>query len=123
MGNGEWGVIRNCRYPPLPTPHSPLPANYYFRRLLSMNIYYDKDADPKALAGRRIAVIGYGSQGFGHSNNLKDSGCDVLVGLRSDSPSVAKAQSVGLEVLPVAAAAERGDIVMMLTPDELNTGI
>ncbi|MFZ4985193.1 MAG: ketol-acid reductoisomerase, partial [Blastocatellia bacterium] len=46
-----------------------------------MKIYYDKDADPKALAGKRIAVIGYGSQGFGHSNNLKDSGCDVIVGL------------------------------------------
>ena len=74
-----------------------------------MKIYYDNDADPKALAGKRIAVIGYGSQGFGHSNNLKDSGCDVIVGLRSGSPSVAKAQSEGLEVLPVADAAERGD--------------
>src|SRR5262244_1916132 len=88
-----------------------------------MKIYYDNDADPKALAGKRIAVIGYGSQGFGHSNNLKDSGCDVIVGLRSDSPSVAKAQSAGFEVLPVADAAERGDIVMILTPDELTPGI
>src|SRR5215470_8770923 len=88
-----------------------------------MNIYYDNDADPKALAGKRIAVIGYGSPGFGHSNNLKDSGCDVIVGLRSDSPSVAKAQSAGLEVLPPAFAAERADIVMMLTPDELTPGI
>jgi len=88
-----------------------------------MNIYYDKDADPKLLAGKRIAVIGYGSQGFAHSNNLRDSGCDVVVGLRTDSPSVAKAQSVGLEVLPAADAAERGDIVMMLTPDELTPGI
>ncbi|MBX3278412.1 MAG: ketol-acid reductoisomerase [Acidobacteria bacterium] len=88
-----------------------------------MNIYYDKDADLRHLAGKRIAVIGYGSQGFGHSNNLKDSGCDVVVGLRPDSPSVAKAQSVGLEVLPVADAAERADIIMMLTPDELTPGI
>ncbi|MEY3284718.1 MAG: ketol-acid reductoisomerase, class [Acidobacteriota bacterium] len=88
-----------------------------------MKIYYDKDADPKALAGKRIAIIGYGSQGFGHSNNLKDSGCDVIVGLRADSPSVAKAQSAGLEVLPVADAAERADIIMMLTPDELTPGI
>jgi ketol-acid reductoisomerase len=88
-----------------------------------MKIYYDEDADPKYLAGKRIAVIGYGSQGFGHSNNLKDSGCDVIVGLRSDSPSVAKAQSAGLEVLPVPDAAERADIVMMLTPDELTPGI
>ena len=88
-----------------------------------MKIYYDKDADPKYLAGKRIAIIGYGSQGFGHSNNLKDSGCDVIVGLRSDSPSVAKAQAAGLEVLPVADAAERADIIMMLTPDELTPGI
>jgi len=88
-----------------------------------MKIYYDKDADPKVLAGKRIAVIGYGSQGFGHSNNLKDSGCDVIVGLRADSPSVAKAQSAGLEVLPVADAAERADIIMLLTPDELTPGI
>ncbi|MFN7826988.1 MAG: ketol-acid reductoisomerase [Acidobacteriota bacterium] len=88
-----------------------------------MKIYYDKDADPKALAGKRIAIIGYGSQGFGHSNNLKDSGCDVIVGLRADSPSVAKAQSAGLEVLPVADAAERADIIMLLTPDELTPGI
>jgi ketol-acid reductoisomerase len=88
-----------------------------------MKIYYDNDADPNILAGKRIAVIGYGSQGFGHSNNLKDSGCDVVVGLRSDSPSVAKAQANGLEVLPVADAAEHADIIMLLTPDELTPGI
>jgi ketol-acid reductoisomerase len=88
-----------------------------------MKIYYDQDADPKVLAGKRIAIIGYGSQGFGHSNNLKDSGCEVMVGLRADSPSVAKAQSAGLEVLPVADAAERADIIMLLTPDELTPGI
>src|SRR5262245_59054899 len=88
-----------------------------------MNIYYDKDADPKAIAGKRIAAIGSGSQGFGHSHDVKDSGCDVAVGLRPDSASVAKAQSVGLEVLPVADAAERCDIGMMLTPDELTPGI
>lgn len=88
-----------------------------------MKIYYDNDADPNILAGKRIAVIGYGSQGFGHSNNLKDSGCDVVVGLRADSPSVAKAQANGLEVLPVADAAEHADIIMLLTPDELTPGI
>src|SRR5262249_49154145 len=127
MGNGEWGMGNGDKklflipHSPLPIPHSPTITN--LGAIFSMNIYYDKDADPKALAGKRIAVIGYGSQGFGHSNNLKDSGCDVVVGLRSDSPSVAKAQSAGLEVLPVADAAERGDVVMVLTPDELTPGI
>src|SRR5262245_6629576 len=88
-----------------------------------MNIYYDKDADPKALGGKRIAVIGYGSQGFGHSNNLKDSGCDVVVGLRPDSPSVATAESAPIEVPTVADAAERGDITRMLTAEELTPGL
>jgi ketol-acid reductoisomerase len=60
-----------------------------------MNIYYDKDADVAALQRKKIAVIGYGSQGFAQSNNLRDSGCQVTVGLRRDSPSVAKAEQAG----------------------------
>jgi ketol-acid reductoisomerase len=88
-----------------------------------MEIFHDQDADPKHLAGKRIAIIGYGSQGFAHANNLKDSGCDVIVGLRPESPSCAKAQAAGIEALPVADAAERGDIIMLLTPDELTPGI
>jgi ketol-acid reductoisomerase len=84
-----------------------------------MNVYYDKDANPKTLSNTRIAVIGYGSQGFAQSNNLRESGCDVIVGLRSDSPSKAKAESSGLKVLPVAQAAAEADVVMMLVPDEL----
>jgi len=88
-----------------------------------MEIFHDQDADPKYLAGKRIAIIGYGSQGFAHANNLKDSGCDVIVGLRPESPSCAKAQAAGIEALPVADAAERGDIIMLLTPDELTPGI
>src|SRR5215213_7125781 len=83
-----------------------------------MKIYYDSDAAPEALGEKRIAVIGYGSQGFAQSNNLKDSGCDVVVGLRPDSPSRAKAESAGLRVLPVSEAAAEADIVMMLVPDE-----
>jgi len=84
-----------------------------------MNIYYDKDANPSALRAKKIAVIGYGSQGFAQSNNLRESGCEVLVGLRPESPSVAKAEQSGLRVLPVAEAAAEADIVMMLVPDEL----
>jgi len=88
-----------------------------------MNVYYDKDANPNALRGKRIAVIGYGSQGFAQANNLKDSGCNVTVGLRTDSPSRAKAEKAGLRVLPVAEAAAESDLVMMLVPDELASDV
>ena len=84
-----------------------------------MNIYYDKDANPDLLRDKQIAVIGYGSQGFAQSNNLKDSGCNVTVGLRHGSTSWEKAVNAGLKVLPVAQAAAEADIVMMLVPDEL----
>jgi ketol-acid reductoisomerase len=84
-----------------------------------MNIYYDKDANPELLRDKQIAIIGYGSQGFAQANNLKDSGCNVSVGLRSESASWTKAQRAGLKVLPVAQAAAEADIVMMLVPDEL----
>jgi ketol-acid reductoisomerase len=83
-----------------------------------MKVYYDKDANVGALRERRVAVIGYGSQGFAQSNNLKESGVDVTVGLKADSPSRAKAEAAGLKVLPVAQAAADADIVMMLVPDE-----
>ena len=84
-----------------------------------MKVYYDKDADIKALRNSRIAVIGYGSQGYAQSNNLHESGCNVTVGLRADSPSRAKAEQAGLRVRSVAEAAAEADIVMMLVPDEL----
>src|SRR5467141_3253126 len=84
-----------------------------------MKVFYDKDADATALSERQIAVIGYGSQGFAQSNNLRESGCNVTVGLRPDSPSRAKAEQSGLRVRPVAEAAAEADIVMMLVPDEL----
>ena len=84
-----------------------------------MNIYYDKDANPALLHDKQIAVIGYGSQGFAQANNLKDSGCNVTVGLRTESPSWQKAQSAGLKVSTPAQAAAEADIVMMLVPDEL----
>ena len=88
-----------------------------------MKVYYDKDADLNALRERRIAVVGYGSQGFAQPNNLKDSGCDVTVGLKPDSPSRAKAERAGLKVLPVAEAAAEADIVMMLVPDEVASDV
>lgn len=84
-----------------------------------MNIYYDKDAKPELLREKQIAIIGYGSQGFAQANNLNDSGCNVVVGLRPNSPSREKAEKAGLKVLPVAQAAAEADIVIMLVPDEL----
>ena len=80
-------------------------------------IYYDKDADQKELQGRRIAIIGYGSQGHAHALNLKESGCDVVVGLTAGSRSRAKAEAEGLTVLTPSEAADQADIVMVLTPD------
>ncbi|MCW3066002.1 MAG: ketol-acid reductoisomerase [Solirubrobacterales bacterium] len=81
-------------------------------------MFYDDDADLSHLDGKTVAIIGYGSQGHAHALNLKDSGVDVVVGLRPDSSSVAKAEEAGLEVVDPAEAASRGDIVMMLVPDE-----
>ena len=83
-------------------------------------MFYDDDADLSRLDGRTVAIIGYGSQGHAHSLNLKDAGIDVVVGLRPESSSADKARQEGLEVLPVADAASRGDVVMMLVPDELH---
>src|SRR5919106_3117465 len=84
-----------------------------------MNIYYDKDATPALLHDKQIAVIGYGSQGFAQANNLKDSGCNITVGLRTGSASWEKAENAGLKALPVGHAAAEADLVMMLVPDEL----
>ncbi len=83
-------------------------------------MYYDDDADLGLLDGKTLAIIGYGSQGHAHALNLKDSGVAVVVGLRDGSPSVEKAREEGLEVLPIVDAASRGDIVMILAPDELH---
>ena len=86
-----------------------------------MNIYYDKDCDLSIIKGKKVAIIGYGSQGHAHANNLKDSGVDVTVGLRSSSASVAKAEASGLKVAPVADAVAAADMVMILTPDEFQS--
>ncbi|HEV2428085.1 MAG TPA: NAD(P)-dependent oxidoreductase, partial [Acidimicrobiales bacterium] len=80
-------------------------------------LYYEKDANPAALAGKRIAVLGYGSQGHAHALNLRDSGLDVRVGLRAESGSVVKAEDAGLTVMPIGDAAAWADVVMMLLPD------
>ena len=81
---------------------------------------YDDDADLRKLDGKTVAIIGYGSQGHAHALNLKDSGVSVVVGLREGSGSIAAAREAGLEVLGVVEAASRGDLVMILAPDELH---
>jgi len=81
------------------------------------NIYYEKDVDRSAIADRKVAILGYGSQGHAHALNLKESGIDVRVGLREGSGSVAKAEAAGLRVLSVADATAEADVVMMLMPD------
>lgn len=86
-----------------------------------MKVYYDKDADLSIVKGMKVAVIGYGSQGHAHANNLKDTGVDVVVGLRTSSASVKKAESCGLTVKNVADAVTGADIVMVLTPDEFQS--
>jgi ketol-acid reductoisomerase len=81
------------------------------------NIYYDKDADLTRLAGKKIAIMGYGSQGHAHALNLRDSGCAVIVGLYAGSNSWAKAEAEGLTVMTVAEATQAADFVMILLPD------
>ena len=83
-----------------------------------MRVYYDKDADLSVINKRNVVVVGYGSQGHAHANNLRDSGVTVTVALREGSDSWAKAAAAGLTVLPVAEAVKNADLVMLLTPDE-----
>jgi ketol-acid reductoisomerase len=82
-------------------------------------IFYEKDAKPEVLDGQKIAIIGYGSQGHAHAQNLNDSGLDVVVGLREGDPDVDKARALGLEVATVEDAASMGDIAIMLIPDDV----
>ena len=86
-------------------------------------MYYEKDCDINYLDGKKITIIGYGSQGHAHAMNLKDSGCDVCVGLREGSKNWAAAEKAGLKVMTVAEAAKWGDIVMMLINDEVQADV
>ncbi|MEY4729697.1 MAG: hypothetical protein RL020_855 [Pseudomonadota bacterium] len=83
-----------------------------------MKVYYDKDADLSLIKGKKVTIVGYGSQGHAHAQNLQDSGVKVTVGLRKDGASWSKAEKSGLKVAEVAAAVKSADVVMMLLPDE-----
>jgi ketol-acid reductoisomerase len=85
-----------------------------------MRVYYDRDADLNLIKAKKVAIVGYGSQGFAHANNLRDSGVkEVVVGLRPGSPSAAKAEAAQIRVMDPAECARWADVVMILTPDEL----
>ena len=85
-----------------------------------MRVYYDRDADINLIKNKKVVIVGYGSQGHAHAANLRDSGVkDIAVALRSDSTSVEKAKSAGFKVMNVAEASKWADVIMMLTPDEL----
>ncbi len=86
-----------------------------------MNIYYDKDCDLSIIQGKKVTIVGYGSQGHAHANNLKDSGVDVTVGLREGSATAAKAEAAGLTVKNTPDAVRDADVVMILTPDEFQS--
>ena len=86
-----------------------------------MKIYYDKDCDLSIIQGKKVTIIGYGSQGHAHANNLKDSGVDVTVALREGSASAKKASDAGLKVMNTADAVKQADLVMVLTPDEFQS--
>ena len=89
-----------------------------------MRVYYDRDADLNLIKGKKVAIIGYGSQGHAHALNLRDSGtANIAVGLRPSSKSVAKAEKASLKVMDVTEAAKWADVVMLLAPDELQAGI
>lgn len=90
---------------------------------MAAKIYYNDDADLSVLSGQTVAIIGYGSQGHAHALNLRDSGVDVVVGLSEGSKSRAKAEAEGLRVATVAEAAAEGDIVMILTPDQVQAEV
>ena len=84
---------------------------------MAVTVYYAEDADPSIIRGKKVAVIGYGSQGHAHALNLKESGVDVAVGLRPESSSAAKAESAGLTVMTIDEAADWADVIMLLAPD------
>jgi ketol-acid reductoisomerase len=86
---------------------------------MSMNIYYDKDADLSLIRGKKVAIVGYGSQGHAHALNLRDSGVDVCIALKKGSASWPKAEKAGFAVRDVAQATIEADVIMVLTPDEV----
>ena len=90
---------------------------------MAVTIYHEQDCDPSIIQGKKVAIIGYGSQGHAHALNLMDSGCDVRVGLRESSSSADKAREAGLKVTDMTTAAKEANVIMILTPDETQPAV
>ena len=90
---------------------------------MAVTIYHEQDCDPSIIQGKKVAILGYGSQGHAHALNLMDSGCDVRVGLREGSSSADKAREAGLKVTDMATAAKEANVIMILTPDETQPAV
>lgn len=90
---------------------------------MTKKVYYDQDADLKVLAGKKVAVLGYGNQGHAQAQNLRDSGVEVVVGLRKEDPDWQKAEKDGLPVMTISEAAAQGQIIQVLIPDEFQAGV
>ena len=93
-------------------------SNLHNLRKIKMKVYYDKDCDLSLIKGKKVAIIGYGSQGHAHAQNLHDSGVDVVVGVRKDGASWKKVEAAGLKVATIEDATKDADVVMILLPDE-----
>ena len=85
---------------------------------MALNIYYDKDCNLELIKSKKVAMIGFGSQGHAHAENLRDSGVEVIIGLRKNGSSWTKAEAKGFKVLEVAEASKEADVVVILLPDE-----
>src|ERR1700709_2631143 len=108
--------FRACRLQPVCSSH---PITNDTRNTTTMRVYYDRDADVNLIKSKKVAIVGYGSQGHAHALNLKDSGVkELAVALRPGSAGVAKAEGAGLKVLAPSDAAKWADVIMVLTPDE-----
>src|ERR671917_1038156 len=113
---------------PMPAPRRPPYRPVHTSRedpppVMSVNIYYDDDANLSIIQGRKVAVIGYGSQGHAHALSLRDSGVDVRVGLHEGSKSRAKAEEQGLRVVTPSEAAAEADVIMILVPDPIQAQV
>ncbi|EAJ5271101.1 ketol-acid reductoisomerase, partial [Campylobacter jejuni] len=90
---------------------------------MAITVYYDKDCDLNLIKSKKVAIIGFGSQGHAHAMNLRDNGVNVTIGLREGSVSAVKAKNAGFEVMSVSEASKTADVVMILAPDEIQADI